>query len=766
MPRTEGGRARSGRIAADITPFVDRRPELAEIRRLLSTSRLVTLTGVGGAGKTRLAVRAGTELRRSYADGVWQVDLAGLASGSMLENAVAGTLELPGAAGGPTFQALVDHLADRELLLLLDNCEHLLDACAPLVGCLLPVAPRLRVLCTSRQPLGIVGENVWNVPPLATARATDAAVELFVARAKAASSRFRLTPDNRDTVIDICRRLDGLPLAIELAAAQLRTRSVEQLAQGLDGDFRLLATRHAMPAHHRTLTETFNWSFALCSPAERSAWARISVFTGGFGLDAAIAVCADEELPAGAFQEALAELVDKSIVVREEVDGRTRYRLLETVRQFGLNRLRATGEPEYAALRLRHRDWYLALAERFEADWFGPRQVRWLGELRTEWANLRTALDACFTTPGWEEAGLRMATALLYFWLAGGEPREGRHWLERALTASPQPTRARTGALLAFCRVLVQSDDGHLVGSAWAEEGLRLARRFGDPFLLAHAQYILGLYAQFTDDEDAALALLGESVEAYARLDVMDATVASAQFAYALTLLFAGGVEGATRLCQRCYDACVAVDDLWWRSQILSCMVVAALEVGDVERGYAHTVERLSIKRELGDTLGVVLALESMSAVAVAAGANERAARMHGAAKRIWEKLGQPRFGSKLFQRWLDGYIATAREALGGAAFDQAAAHGAELSEGEAIAEALQEPPPSRSLDDPHAVRLTRRERQVAELVAQALSNKQIATRLVISQRTAESHVESILNKLGLKSRTQVVAWLADHPTP
>jgi non-specific serine/threonine protein kinase len=357
----------------------------------------------------------------------------------------------------PPIRILENHLAERRLMLVLDNCEHMIDACAELVGRLLRAAPELRVLCTSRQPLGIVGEALYVVPPLGVpARgaplprgdaSVNAALALFAARAAAVSPGFALTADNRPVLVEICERLDGLPLAIELAAVQLRVRSVADLHAGLARRVHSLSARHASPVHHRGLRDSFDWSFELCSPAERRLWPRLAVFAGSFSLDAVAGVCADEDLPAEGMLDVVAGLVDKSIVLREEAAGDVRYRLLETVREYGRQRL---SEDALAALRRRHRDWYLELAERFEAQWFGPDQPRWSARLRADLDNLRGALGWCLDTPGEARAGLRMVGALQFFSIGCGRLTEGRYWLERMLPADPAPTAARVVALSAY----------------------------------------------------------------------------------------------------------------------------------------------------------------------------------------------------------------------------------------------------------------------------------------------------------------------------
>jgi len=761
----------TGRLVAESTSFVGRRHEVAEVKRLVTGNRLVTVTGAGGTGKTRLAVRVAGELRRAFADGVRQVDLAEVTDGSLVEYAVVQTLAVQAVTGVAGSRLISDYLADRELLLVLDNCEHVLDACAPLIDRLLRSAPGLCVLCTSRQPLGVVGETVWTLPPLPVPPANEpdgwdparyTALALFADRAAAVVPGFALTPDNAAEVAAICQRLDGLPLAIELAAALLRTRSLEQLAAGLNQRFRLLSSRHAIPARHARLRDTFEWSYALCSPAEQALWARLSVFAG-FDVESATAVCSGPELPPELMLDAVVGLVDKSVVMREEAGGATRYRMLETVREYGLDRL---GGPEGTRLRRRHRDWYLARAERLDAEWFGPAQEWWSRTIRAEYANLRIALRWSFATEAETVAGVRLAAALRAYWVAGGALAEGRYWLRQALDAYREPTAVRLRALLAYTQVLVTQMD-RVQGAASSAECLRLAHQLDDPLLLARATQMRGVYElRCGDDLPRARKLLEDALDRHTAGGRNPEGLAMARLSLAVALLFQGDIERAAALCAECREFCDSWGEQWWRSHTLVGSALVALALGDPARATGYLRESLRQRDALGDVFGVAHALDVLVSAAVFDGDAVRAATLRGASNRTWHSVGVLGSGSRYYREQDRKRIDQARRELGDEAFEAAFRDGWRLSFREAIAYALQTKaaPESAAATPAETSPLTPRERQVARLVAEGLSNRQIAARLVISQRTAESHVENILAKLGFTSRTQIAAWAARRP--
>jgi predicted ATPase/DNA-binding CsgD family transcriptional regulator len=758
---TAGGRTRDrpGRLPTEVTSLVGRRRDVAEVRRLLAGARLVTLTGTGGSGKSRLAVRVATELRRAFTGGVWLVDLAPVTDPALLPYAVAEALGLTVPADRPVAELLPEHVRDRELLLVLDNCEHLTDACATFADRVLRAGAGVRVLCTSRHVLGMAAEHVWDVTPLAVpgpevpytpgVESRYPGVALFAERAAAVQPGFVLGPGTWPTVTEICRQLDGLPLAIELAAARLRTHSPGQLAAGL---YHQLGTRHAVPARHRRLDSAFEWSFALCSPGEQLLWQRLSVFTDTFDLDAAEYVFEDDAL------ELAAGLIEKSVLCRESpVDGPPRYRLLETVRRYGLDRLRATyGEAEERRLRDRHRDWCLDLAERFDADWFGPRQAEWVARMRAEYPNIRAALDGSVGTPR-----LRLATALRFYWYACGAGNEGRYWLERALADDgPDPVRARAWQSYTM---LVQSAGDRAAAEHGARELIALADKLDDPVWRARATGTLGCSQLLADDLTGGMRTLETALAALDGLPVTDYIDVTIPVALAFAVYHAGDHDRAAALCARAREVCAAAGDRWWLAHVLVGSALAAWGQGRMGEATGYLRESLVIRRELDDPLGVGGAIERLAWLAAAEGDHERAARLLGAGERMWQAVGRHLFGAALWLRGREKCTRACREALGEARFAALVARGREMATDEAIRYTLDEAVPERTGagTDADAARLTPRERQVAELIATGLSNHQIATRLVTSPRTAESHVQNILRKLGFGSRAQVAAWVA-----
>src|SRR5260370_148012 len=404
MAAPSSQRRAANNLPADLTSFVARRPEAAQIRQLLSTSRLVTLVGVGGVGKTRLGVHAARDVQRAFPDGVFLVALAALTDPALLPHTVIDALAIPEQSSRAPMNILADYLRHRQILLIFDNCEHLLESAAELAAALLRSASGLRVLATSRQGLRVPGEHIMPVPtlpvpapdvPLVPGFAAQyAALALFAERAAAVVPGFAITAENEAAVVRLCQRLEGIPLAIELAAVRLRVLPVADLATRLDRRFQLLTEgNRTAPERHQTLRAAIDWSFDLCTPAEQLLWARTSVFGASFDLEAAEAICTDATLPPQPILHTLTGLTDKSISIREEHAGHVRFRMLETIREYGQARLRESGTE--SALKQRHRDWYLKRVEEASAQWFGPQQEGWSTRLLLEHATLRMALRFC-----------------------------------------------------------------------------------------------------------------------------------------------------------------------------------------------------------------------------------------------------------------------------------------------------------------------------------------------------------------------------------
>ena len=779
---TAGHRRVVGNLPAEVTSFVGRHKEFAQVERLLASARLVTLTGVGGVGKSRLALRVAARRRRAFRDGVWLVELAAVQEPDMVAHTVAEALRIGEQSGREPLEMIGDFLCDRQLLMILDNCEHLPEACAILTDTLLHAAPELRILATSRQSLGVAGEHLWLVAPLPAAdpdrpnghggNGNSTAVELFADRAVAASTGFAMTPQNQHDIARLCHRLDGIPLGIELAAVWLRTLSLDQLMARLDDRFGMLTGgSRAVAPRHQTLRAAVRWSYELFSARERALWTRASVFAGRFDLEAAEGVCAGDGLGVGEVLEALAGLIDKSVLVSGERDGVRRYWMLDTLRAYGLERL---GNPdagdrdvvEESELRRRHRDYYLGLAERFDADWFGPRQVAWSRRMRAELPELRAALAFCLATPGEAPAAVRLAATLSFFWHHCGVAREGSLWLERALAADPSPTIDRARALVAYTRSLTVRSL-HAEAAAPARECLELARNLNDPALLADAVTGYGLNLMHLGDLAAALPMLEEGIERAAALPDAPVSLALAMLCRAGAALVDGDPMRADVLATRTRDLCRAHGDQCCLNNALSVSMLAALMLGDVARATGYGRESLPGSAAIGDTNGLTLTLEFLAWTAAVDSDHCRAARLFGTADQQARANGGNPTTAGVFAAAHDQYQVTARAALGDARFDAEFSTGAQLALDEAIAYAQGDDPTQQPQRAPTAPppgdeqpQLTKRERQVAELVAEGRPNKQIAAQLVISQRTAESHVEHILTKLGYTSRAQIATWI------
>lgn len=767
---TSNGR-HTGRLPAEVTSFVGRRHETAEVKRMLSASRLVTLTGVGGVGKTRLALRVAEDARRAFPDGVWLVELAALADPGLLAQSVSEALELRDHSSRPAVEALVDHLRDKQALILLDNCEQLVEACALLTGRLLREAPRLRVLVTSRQALGTAGEQTLPVPALAlpdaggprpsvaTLTQSDA-VRLFVERAGAILPGFTVTEANRDAVEGVCRRLDGIPLGIELAAVRLRALSVQQLLDRLDDRFRLLTTgSRAVLPRHQTLRALVDWSYDLCTGKEQLMWARISVFAGSLDLEAAEAVCGGDGIDRDEVLDLVAGLVDKSVLIREDHPEAVRYRMLDTLRHYGRERLAAAGE-EAERLR-RHRDYYQRLAATARAELFGPSQVPWFTRLQQEHANLRAALEYSFAEPGQAAAGLGIATDLLYHWITSYYLTEGRGWLDRGLTLCPEPTEARARALWTDgWLAIIQSDID--AAAAMLDECRELGARLGQEAILGYVALYSGMVAMCRGDTESAIELYEEAVARH-RAAHDPVGLALALIRLSLAHSFLGDSPRAIAVGEESLAVCDAYEEGWHRAYATMALGVEVWRQGDHERAAALERESLNFNRSLDDPLGVGVNLEVMAWISAAQSQYQRAARLLGALRNIWHHIGAPLSGYGHLVRYHEGCEADTRRSLGKQAFQAAVKEGARLSYDEALAYALQDQLPTRAPagEGEQPSPLTPRETEIARLVARGLSNKEIAAALVIAQRTAEGHIERILSKLGFNSRAQVAVWVA-----
>lgn len=735
---------RNGMLPTELTSFVGRTAELKEVKGLLGKARLVTLTGVGGVGKTRLAVRVATLVRRAFPDGVHLVELAGLEDPDLLSRAVADAMHVADQTTRSAEEVLAAHLSDKRVLLVLDGVEHVVDACAGLVEALLKASPGLRVMVAGRQALEIDGEYLVHVPPMSTSDAVD----LFMARAEAATGDPGAAGDDRSLVERLCERLDLLPLAIELAAVQLRALAIDEVMRRLDDRFRLLdrGPRSSL-SRHQTLRAAIGWSHELCTPAERLLWARLSVFAVYFSLDAAEFVCSDPNLPADDILDHVRALVDKSIVIREDTGDGVKYRLLDTVSEYGAEWLARLADGEEQRLRTRHKTYYLRMAKASEAAWLGDQQAAIFARTRSELDNLRMAFEQC----GPEER-LELAATLCFFWVGCGQLSEGDHWLRRAIDHSPEWSPARMKALWVAGYVCV------LLGEPGrATMLLRECDRYGDAESGARAVHRLGCVAFLADEHDRAVPLFRDALVRYERLGLLDCHVLMAKVELGMALTFSGDPDACMRLCAEVRASCTEAGEVWVLSYVDYVEGYAAWATGDKQAALSLVRGSLLAGYLFNDLIGMVLALELVALLAAEDGEYEKAAVLQGAASRIWRSVGPQLFDSTYFNASHDICAALAVEALGRRAYAAAHARGARLAVDEVVARATG----SRAAGTTSPV--SRREWQVAELVAEGLSNKEIAEKLVVSKRTADAHVGHILAKLGFASRAQIAAWVIER---
>ncbi|OYD70514.1 non-specific serine/threonine protein kinase [Rhodococcus sp. OK302] len=770
-PTSPSGQGVERSLPLELTSFVGRRAELAEAKNLLSGSRLVTLTGIGGVGKTRLALQVAAKAQRDFADGVWLVELGELHEEPLVVVAVAAALGVRDQSARPLQDIVVEFLATRTLLLVLDNCEQVVDAVAALVEAMLRACPQLKILTTTREPLGIGGESVLRVSPLAVPGPDQEpslrvlprydAVTLFVERAAAAVPGFELTEENRAVVTRICQRLDGLPLAIELAAARLRAMSPEQILERLDDRYALLTRgSRAAPTRQQTLRWSIDWSYDLCTPEEQQLWGRLAVFAGSFELDAAEEVCGVDAAQEGLL-DSLSSLVDKSILIREEFDTAVHFRLLETLRDYGREKIQQAGE--YEVFRGRHLDWYRQLALDAEAGWISPRQLEWIDRLDRELPNMREALEYGLSDgESGVEAGLQMATALYHFSLTRGLYSESRHWLDSFLARDAgKPTSGRIRAIHADSLLAAVQGD-LLAATALMEEGRALAAQLTDPLAQALVDHADGMLALYRDDLPRAVSRLENALEVFDARGDLTREVSVLQI---LGLVYE--LLGESQRSIGCYEKALAITESHgesvYHSYTLWAMGVAMWRRGDQGRAVDLLGQALQLTEQVNDPLTCAACLEVLAWIAAAEGNSRRAAVLIGAAEELGLSVGSVTIVFPTLQPYQEECEALTRRALGEKAFGAARRQGRLMGMDGAVAYALGRQSPDATRTAGQSTDLTKREREVADLVAQGLTNKQIAAKLVISIRTAQGHVEHVLTKLGFTSRAQIAAWVVEQ---
>jgi predicted ATPase/DNA-binding CsgD family transcriptional regulator len=760
-------------LPSELSSFVGREKELTEVKRLLENNRLLTLTGPGGCGKTRLALAAASELVERFEDGVWMVELASLAEPSLVPQAVAFSLGVRERPGSSLTEALSDYLRTRKVLLILDNCEHLIDACAELAEAWLHSCPDLRVLATSREALGITGEIAWPVPSLSLPdlrRVPDLeslpryeSARLFVERTAAVRPNFALTEQSAPAVAQVCYRLDGIPLALELAAARTKVLSVEEISARLGDSFRLLAvgSRTAMP-RHRTLHATMDWSHELLSEKERVVFRRLSVFAGGFTLEAAESICAGEELQRDEVLELLSQLVDKSLVVAQERDGAARYRLLETIRQYGRERLEEVGEA--ADVREQHARYYLAVAEEAEPELKVERQVAWLERLETEHDNLRVAMRWLLGRGESEEAA-RLGWALWLFWGIRTHLAEGRRSMERALSArgSVAMTASARAKALFVAGMMANYQGDHLSAEPLVQESHRLFKELEDKVGTAYALSNAGYVALGRGRFQQAIAVIEEAADLF--LEEGEKWGAAIELGFlAVAWRNQGDHERAKRLAERGLAISREIGERQATTSALYTLAILAQTEGKDEHARNLFEEGLRLSAELGNEADVAHCLEGLASMYGAEGKIVRAARLWSAEEALLEKLEDAVYTYVPDRALHRSQVAAARSQLDEVAWTAAWTEGRAMSLERAVEYALeQEPAPEPAAPEPYLAGLSAREIEVLRLVATGLTNAEVAGKLYISPRTVDWHLSLIYRKLGIHSRAEATRFASER---
>ena len=783
-PVTPAGGSPRHNLPAERTSFVGREGEVVEVERLLAMTRLMTLTGPGGAGKTRLALALARHLAGTYQDGAWMVGLAPLAEEELVAQAVADAVGVREEPGRPLAATLKEHLSSKELLLVVDNCEHLVEAVARMVETLLDSCERVRVLATSREALNVPGELTWQVPTLSVPGTTSpttvesltgyASVRLFVERARYRQPDFDLTPENVDPVAEICRALDGIPLALELAAARVGTLSPGQIAARLENALQLLVGSRTAPSRQRTLEGALDWSFELLSESERDLFGKLSVFAGGWTLEAAETVVAGSGLEKDEVLGVLLSLVEKSLVMAEaSEEGGLRYRMLQPVRQYGGERLEENGSKH--EVQHRHAAWFLTLAERAAPELRGPRQGTWIKCLEREHDDLRAAA-AWFLDGARLEEVVRLGWALWLFWWVNAHLAEGRRWMEEALESGDSMLLTSRAKALFVAGTMADLQADRRAAEPMLEESLKIFRELGDRRGAGFALGSAGLVALGQERREEGISLLKEGADLF--LEVGE------KWGAAVLFIFAGAgrlrqddLVRAGRLAERGLALSLEADYKPGASVARYLLARVAYASDDRDRATELFREGLELSAAIENDPVVAYCLEGLADIAASEDRGARAACLWGAAEAVLETVETTAEAAAYpyapDHTTYESQASSLRGSTDEKTFAAAWSDGRAMTVEQAVEYALSEAEPKldvprlSSADRKRPQALTRREREIAELVARDLTNRQIAEVLSISEHTAATHVRSILKKLDLRSRTQIAARVeASKPLP
>lgn len=767
-------------LPVPLSTFIGREKEIVTVKKLVLENRLVTLTGAGGSGKTRLALEVARNLLMEFKNRVWFIELASLRDPSLISQKITSTLNIREQSNQPLLDLLVYYLSMHPSLLVLDNCEHMINASAEIAQILLRKCANLKILATSREVLGITGEVAWIVPPLSLPevqpwRSPESAqgalqeyvksesIRLFIARAMANTPEFQLTTHNGAWVAEVCRRLDGMPLAIELAAAKIRSLSVKEIAERLDNRFQLLTSgSRTAPPRQQTLASMLDWSYNLLSGEEQKVLQRLSAFAGGTTLKAAEIVCVGEDVASAEVLEILSHLVDKSLVTVDRLEkGEIRYHLLETIREYAFEKLSQSKESE--TLRNRHLDFCLEFATEAELGIRGPDEIFWYEKLEEEHDNLRAALSWALESHN-ADAGLGLSSKLGFFWFVRGHFREGVEWLEKALAQRQGAAiTSEAAAIKALCGLLIWSENPDRDRLAQLlEESLNLYQKLEDKTGIAWILNYMGVIEVYREDSDKAERLLGKSLAL--RREIGDPWCIAVTLQNFIVLALQRNDYASARE--------FAEETIAWFQQAGYQRGVArtfldltdiALHEGEYVKATDLLTRSLSYLVQIRDKWSVASVLERLATIASKLGNFKRAAQLFGAAESFREMLGMP----------LQGYeddvykkdVATVRENLSEATLTEYWVRGREMTLEQVVKFASYEPdsPSPAQAEKERVGGLTRREREAAVLIAQAKSNSEIAEAMTVTVKTVEAYVTRILRKLGFDSRVQIATWVIDN---